>query len=112
MGRYYILQNNQVVEEPDYQKWSEWYEGSRESGCRIARTKVVYGTVETVFLALNMSLSEGPPQLFETKVHGGWLDGEWERHATVGDAKAAHEAWVAKVQAAEENQPPPPGWQW
>lgn len=112
MGRYYILEDERVVEEPDHEKWAEWYQGSRDTACRIARTKVVYGTVETVFLGMNMTLAEGPPQLFETKVHGGWLDGEWARHTTVSEAKRAHEAWVARVHAAEENQLPPPGWQW
>ena len=111
MGRYYILREGGVVEEPDHAKWAEWYENSYEKIRCIASTKVEYGTVSTVFLAMNMTLSKTePPLLFETRVKGGWLDDEWERYSTLDEAKAGHEAWVARVRAAEENKPPPPGW--
>jgi hypothetical protein len=111
MGRYYILRAGALVEEPDHDKWSEWYESSYESVRSIASTKVRYGTVSTVFLGMNMALSkDGPPLLFETRVKGGWLDDEWERFSSLEEAKAGHEAWVARVQAAEEDEPPPPGW--
>ncbi len=111
MGRYYMLHEGNVVEEPDYAKWAEWYKNSFEQVRCIATTKVEYGTVSTVFLALNMTLAKaGAPQLFETRVKGGWLDDEWERFSTLDEAKAGHEAWVARVRAAEEDKPPPPGW--
>ena len=111
MGRYYILRNDEVVEEPDFAKWTEWYESSYEKVRGVACTKVEYGTVSTVFLAMNMTLSKAdPPLLFETRVQGGWLDDESERYATLAEAKAGHGTWVARVRAAEENKPPPPGW--
>ncbi len=113
MGRYYILREGMVVEEPDYVKWAQWYENTPEQDRRIACTKVKYGTVATVFLAMNMTLSQSnPPLLFETRVQGGWLDGEWERFATLEEAKAGHEVWVARVGAAEEHELPPPGFVW
>ncbi len=111
MGRYYILQAGAVVEEPDYEKWRQWYETSYSRVRSVASTKVKYGAVSTVFLGMNMALSQdAPPALFETKIDGGWLNGEWERYPTLEEARAGHEAWVFRVSAAEENEPPPPGW--
>ena len=111
MGRYYILCEDRVVEVPDHAEWADWYEKSYEKVRCIASTEVKYGTVSTVFLAMNMTLSKtDPPLLFETRVKGGYLDDEWERYATLHEARAGHEAWVARVHAAEENKPPPPGW--
>ena len=110
MGRYYILRDGEVVEEPDYPKWAEWYKNSYEDVRCVARTKVKYGTVVTSFLAMNMTLAkDNPPQVFETRVEGGWLHDKWERFPTLDEAKAGHEAWVTRVRNAEENEPPPPG---
>ena len=110
MGRYYILQNGRVIEEPDHAKWAEWYNGFAAGRC-IAHTELAHGTVSTVFLALNMALSKtDPPMLFETRVKDGWLANEWQRYSTVEEAKAGHEAWVARIQEAEnECKYPPPG---
>ncbi len=112
MGRYYILRDNEIVEEPDHAKWSEWYKSTYEQVRTIASTRLQHGTVQTVFLAMNMNLSQADaPMLFETRVKGGWLDDEWERYATLEEAQAGHEAFVARVRAAEEeNNLPPPGW--
>ncbi|HUU84867.1 MAG TPA: hypothetical protein VM243_15305 [Phycisphaerae bacterium] len=110
MGRYYILRSGDVIEEPDYDKWARWYETSYQEVRGVASSQAAYGTVETVFLGLNMSLSkDDPPKLFETRVHGGWFDDQWERYSTLEDARAGHEAWVARVAAAEEDELLPPG---
>lgn len=110
MGRYYILHQGEVVEEPDYAKWAQWYKNSYEGVHQVASTEAQYGTVVTVFLGMNMTLSQSdPPLLFETRVKGGWLDDQWERYSTLDEAKAGHEAWVARVRAAEEDGLPPPG---
>jgi hypothetical protein len=111
MGRYYILRDGKVIEEPDYAKWMEWYGKSFEQVRCVAETKVKYGTVSTVFLALNMTLSKtDPPLLFETKVQGGWMADQWERFSTLEEAQAGHEAWVARVrEQEEEHKLPPPG---
>ncbi len=110
MGRYYVLRDGQAIEEPDYAKWAEWYSHSAADRC-IACTKLAYGTVSTVFLAMNMTLSRvDPPLLFETRVKDGWLADEWQRYSTLAEATAGHEAWVARVREAEnENRFPPPG---
>lgn len=111
MGRYYILKDNAVVEEPDHSEWIKWYENSYEKIRQIAHTELKFGVVSTVFLALNMTLSKSdPPMVFETRVKGGWLDDEWERFSTLQAAKAGHEAVVARVrEAEEEHELPPPG---
>ena len=112
MGRYYMLCEGKVVEETDYAKWADWYKNSYEQVRCVACTKSQHSTVTTVFLAMNMTLSkDDPPLLFETKVEGGWLDNEWQRYSTLEEAKAGHEAIVARVRAAEEeeNELPPPG---
>jgi hypothetical protein len=111
MGRYYILRNQQVVEEPDYAKWAAWRQNTFDQVRRVASTNTKHGTISTDFLGMSMTLSKtDPPLVFETKVEGGWLDGKSERYATLADAKAGHEAWVGRVHAAEEENPlPPPG---
>jgi hypothetical protein len=113
MGRYYILHGGEVVEEPDYTKWAKWHEDSYRQVCRVATTQGQYGTVSTVFLGINMTLSKDqPPLLFETRVEGGWLDGQAERYSTLEQAKAGHQAWVTRVHQAEQNKLPPPGRVW
>jgi hypothetical protein len=112
MGRYYVLRDGEVIEEPDYAQWTEWSKSSSEAGRCIASTTLNYGTVATVFLAMQMTLSKAdPPLLFETRVKGGWLNDEWQRYSTLEAAKAGHEVWVARVRAVESEQGlPPPGY--
>ena len=114
MGRYYILRDRAVVEEPDFGKWLEWHQTSYEKVRCIAHTGVKFGAVVTVFLGMNMRESEAdPPWLFDTRVCGGWLTGEWERSSTLREALVSHEAWVARIHKLEsENKPPPPDALW
>ena len=59
------------------------------------------------------TLSKVSPVLFETRVTGGWLADQRERYATIDEARAGHESWVARVrEVEEENQLPPPGGAW
>ena len=110
MGRYYVMRGGQVVEEPDYAKWAQWYEETYPQVRSIATTQVQDGTVSTVFLAMNMTLSrDRAPMLFETRVSGGSLHDQCERYPTLEAAQAGHQAWVARVSAAEKSDPPPPG---
>lgn len=54
-----------------------------------------------------------PPWLFDTRVCGGWLTGEWERSSTLREALVSHEAWVARIRKLESgNKPPPPDALW
>ena len=63
---------------------------------------------------MNMRESEDdPPCLFDTRIDGGWLTGEWERSSTLEGAGVLHEAWVARVREMEsENELPPPDAVW
>lgn len=47
--------------------------------------------ISTVFLVLDHSLFEGPPQLWETMPFGGPLDQEAHRHFSLDDAIVGHE---------------------
>ena len=110
MGRYYILKDDVVKEEPDFGKWVAWHTNWYEKLRCVARTSVKFGDVATVFLGVNMALAESErPLLFETRVMGGWLNDQWERHSTLEEARERHEAWVARIRAMEkENELPPP----
>jgi hypothetical protein len=114
MGRYYILRDGKVLEEPNYPSWAEWYENHFKDVEMVAHTELVHGVVSTRFLAMNMTLArDAKPLVFETRVKGGWLDDQWERFASLDDARAGHEAWVARVQEAENEEGlPPPGAGW
>lgn len=114
MGRYYILRDGEIVEEPDYQKWSAWFDSTFEEVELIAENRLGTSTVSTRFLALDMNLSKNsPPMVFETRVKGGWLDNQWERFASLEEATAGHESWIQRVRKAdEENGLPPPGAGW
>ena len=114
MGRYFILKDQEVVEEQDYAAWSAWYESKYKAVEQVAETRLGPATVTTRFLALDMSLSQkSPAKVFETRVKGGWLNDQWERFCTLAEAQAGHETWVARVRGTEEeNQLPPPGGNW
>jgi hypothetical protein len=110
MGRYYVLCADGVAEEPDFGQWVAWHASWYEKLRCVARTSVKFGNVVTVFLGVNMALAESdPPLLFETRVMGGWLDDQSERYSTLEEARAGHQAWVARIRAMEqENELPPP----
>lgn len=109
MGRYYILRDGEVVEEPDLKKWLEWHQASYEEARCIVRTEVKFGVVKTVFLGMNMrELETDPPWLFDTRVYRGWLTGKWERSSTLEKAAASHETMVARVREMESNNELPP----
>jgi hypothetical protein len=114
MGRYYILRDGEVIEEPDYTKWSAWFDSAFKDVELIAESRLGGSTVSTRFLALSMTLAkDSPPMVFETMVNGGWLDNERERFSSLLEATAGHESWVQRVKDSdEENGLPPPGAEW
>jgi hypothetical protein len=114
MGRYFILRGGEVIEEPDYEKWSDWFEREYSDVEMIAESRVGGSTVSTRFLALSMTLAQdAPPMLFETTVKGGWLDDHREQFSTLEEATAGHRSWVKRVREIEkENELPPPGAGW
>lgn len=69
----YILQGRTPVHEPDVAKWSAWFETADRV---VFRTEVYDSYISTVFIGLNRAHPNEVPQLFETLVFGGELDGE------------------------------------
>ncbi len=114
MSRYFILRDGEVVEESDFDLWSSWYESSFKEVELVARATLATSVVSTRFLGVSLGLATGsPPELFETRVEGGWLDRQGERFSTLAGAQAGHERWVARAREVEdENQLPPPGATW
>lgn len=114
MGRYFILRDGEVIEEPDYSTWFAWFESAYKDVELIAESRLGASTVSTRFLALSMTLDQdSPPMVFETTVNGGWLDNRRERFSSLEEATAGHENWVRRVKESdEENELPPPGAGW
>lgn len=114
MGRYYVLRDGKVSEEPDHESWLAWYQSAYKEVELVAETKLANCTVTTRFLAMNLTLARDvEPQVFETKVSGGWLGSQHERFATLEEARRGHDKWVGRVREIQaENQLPPPGATW
>ncbi|MCG6963065.1 MAG: hypothetical protein LJE95_07340 [Acidobacteria bacterium] len=114
MSRYFMLRDGKVVEAPDHATWAGWYESSYEKVREVIRTETVHATVTTQFLPISMTLStQEQPLLFETRVSGGWLNGQGDRFPDMERARDGHKAWVERVRAfEEENELPPPGAGW
>ena len=72
---------------------------------RVAETTLPNGIwISTVYLGLNHNFGDGPPLIFETMVFRSqedmW-DLDMDRYSTEEQAKAGHEAMVAKWQDRE-----------
>lgn len=68
---------------------------------RVAKDEFGDVMVSTVFLVLNHAFGDGPPLWFETMVFGGPDDQYCDRYTTWDEAKAGHDAVVAKLKAGE-----------
>lgn len=82
-------------------EWAREFEKDRT----VAKTELPDGkTVSTVFLGLNHRFGDGPPLIFETLVFnpGSYEDVDGDRYTTEEQAKAGHEAMVAKWQDKAE----------
>lgn len=97
--KFILTADGKMVPEPDMMKWSEWYHTAPER--IIGKTDVAGRRVSTVFLGMDNSFGFlETPQFFETMVFGENGDGgEEQRYATLEEAKAGHEAMVAKLKA-------------
>jgi hypothetical protein len=72
------------------EQWSALMEGDRHVGLTDLGTQ---GTVSTVYLGLNYSLGDGPPQIFETVMLGGPMDAlVLARYSTEEQAIAGHQS--------------------
>lgn len=98
MSGKYILVDGQPVAEPDLFAWARWCEANRAEK-RVAYTQVAPGVeVYTVFLALDHNFSgDGSPVLWESMTFGGVENGAQCRYTSEADARAGHDAMVAKA---------------
>lgn len=98
-ARYYILDGDELVPAPDVREWGAWFEQNHLLR-RVDATEIGDARVSTVFLGLDHSFGDGPPEVFETMVFGGVLDQECVRYATKAEAIAGHAAMCARVKGA------------
>jgi hypothetical protein len=93
-SKYYVLDGKTAKPVADVIEWGKhFYRDNR----RVAEDDTDKGRVSTVFLGLDHAFGSGPPEIFETMVFGGDLDGEMERYSTWEQAEAGHKAMVAKL---------------
>lgn len=102
MGNNYILdEDGNPVEEPDLQRWAQWFETADRS---VAVDVVGDVRVSTVFLGLDHSFGAGPPLLYETMIFGGEHDEHQERYPNKVAALAGHDRALAMVRdSSKEN---------
>jgi hypothetical protein len=66
---HYVLRGKRVVLEPNYLRWSMWFD---QTDRVVAQTPIEGGEVGTVFIGLVADRPrEGPPLVFETIVRQG-----------------------------------------
>jgi hypothetical protein len=110
MEVYFVLDENGAPrEEPDVEKWQQWFD---QADCGVARTAVSPEVmVLTTFRGYDdLAAPDATPKLFETRVFGGVLDGEEVAHASRAQALAAHagliewcRAGIAEAIAADQD---------
>jgi hypothetical protein len=97
---HYILEGK-IARRVDFLTWAMWYQGADRT---IARTEINNVVVSTVFFGLDFAWGEeNVPELFETIILGGELDGEKIRAATWEQAEELHERYVGMVRAEMED---------
>jgi hypothetical protein len=93
--RYYRLEGHTPVVCRDVVEWGQWVESNDRI---VEQTHVGRVFVSTIFLGIDLSFGDGyPPLLFETRVFGGWEDGQQVRTSTWETAVAVHTQVVALV---------------
>lgn len=91
---HYILEGK-LAKPTDFLTWAMWYENADRT---VAQTILDNIIVSTVFFGLDFSFGkEIVPELFETMILGGDLDGSKVRCATWEQAEDLHERYVAMV---------------
>lgn len=99
--QHYILSaSGDPVVERDVMKWAMWFEKSGKERT-VARTELPGDiVVSTVFLGLDHAFGMGEPQLYETMIFEGPLDGTQDRYATRTAAENGHRYYVEQAQQA------------
>ena len=95
----YILEGHEPIECSDLMRWANWIE---KADRRVAKTVIGDIKISTVFLGLDHSYGDGPPQLFETMIFGGDCDKEMWRYSTWDEAETGHQEAVELVKARME----------
>jgi len=94
---HYVLNADHSTRPASLMEWAAAFED--RASRRVASTTLPDGTyISTVFLGLDHSFGEGPPQIFETMVFPSADDLNEElcwRYATWDEAEAGHERAVA-----------------
>lgn len=98
MSGHYILEGHKAVP-ADLMTWARWFE-TIGAGRVVAKTELAHVHVSTVFLGLDHSYGEGPPQLFETMIFSGPKDGWQERCETWEQAIQMHKRGIEVADAA------------
>jgi hypothetical protein len=88
MEGYFVLDDRgEPIPERNLEAWTRWFERADRSISRTIVTPEI--TVLTTFRGV-IDSTDGSPALFETRVFGGILDGEEQRHCTRAEAIDAH----------------------
>jgi hypothetical protein len=95
VDKYTLDANHQPRLEQDVNKWLEWFKTANR---RVAVDEVKDWLVSTIFLAVNNHYAN-PPQLFETFVIGGPLNGEMLHYETWEQAVRGHKEMVHRLEA-------------
>jgi hypothetical protein len=97
---HYILDGHRPVPCDDLMQWCHEFDRrkkERQDPWRVALTKLDNADVSTVFLGLDHSFGDGPPELFETMIFGGEHHEFCERYSTWEAAEAGHARAVELV---------------
>lgn len=85
--RYVLNETNSVVPINDAATWRKWMASTDRVIDRTEKNGIV---VITIFVGVDMSISDAGPFVFETIVAGGDLDGKNWRYASQPAAKRGH----------------------
>ena len=106
MADYYTLNGREVVP-ASYGEYSRQHMERIMAGTkvppsdpwRVAYTDIGPCYVSTVFLGMDHSWSDGPPELFETMIFGDEHSEDQWRYATYDEAEAGHKAIVEALKS-------------
>lgn len=98
--KYYILDTDGITPIPaTLEQWAAWIPAN-DIRRTVAHESIGRVNISTVFLGLDHSFLEGPPEIYETMIFGGPLDQQLARCATHAEALEQHETMVERAKAA------------
>lgn len=101
-NRYYVLQDKEPVPCPNLLEWSRIMV---DTDPQIGWAVIGPFSISTVFLGVDVSFRNGPPQLFETMVFTAGADATFiGRCATWAAAEDMHQAAIALMQMRHADQ--------